>query len=82
MNEDLASIHFCDPYSVLLIGSSGRITRLYCPFYVQCVDPVSGIAFKSVVIVEEVRMTEDDRLVYIIARRAYYHTNFHIQAGW
>ncbi len=78
MDDFTQTTQYCDPFSVLLVGKSGRIVRLLCPFRVLCVQTIGDISLNSFPTVEEVKMTEKDHLVYVINGRAYYHKYFRI----
>ena len=78
MADFIHSTKYCDPHSVLVVGNSGKIARLMCPFKVLCVHTIGDIPLNSYPTVEEVKMTELDQLVYILNGKAFYHSYFRI----
>ena len=73
-------LQYCDPNSILMINSTGRMRKLYTPFLVLCHADTGNIQANTKVYVQEVQSTPKDELVYIIAGIAYYHSNFRIEA--
>jgi hypothetical protein len=57
---------------------TGAILKLNTPFKVQCIVPVGKIALFSFASVEEVLMTSQDRLIYLIDGQLFYHCYFMI----
>ncbi len=54
MNEDLYRLQYEDPYSLLVITTSGDIKKLFCPFPVVCLRTVEGIRSGDTVIVTSI----------------------------
>ena len=81
MNNDL-QYQYCDNNSILLVNSKGQIRRLYCPFKVQCIDPIDNIRFGIWVYVEEVKSSSKDQLLYLIHGQEYQHRHFCISIGF
>ena len=73
-------LQYCDPNSILMVNSTGRMRKLYTPFLVLCVADSGSIKANTKVYVQEVESTPKDELVYIIAGTAYYHSYFRIEA--
>ena len=69
-------IQYCDYNSVLVVNQTGQLRRVFTPFRVFAKN--ADGAQKQVYIVEEVRTTMEDQLVYIINNIPYYHHNFSI----
>ncbi len=73
-------IQYCDPNSILMINSTGRMRKLYTPFLVLCTKDSGTIKADTKVYVQEVQSTPKDELVYIIAGMAHLHSFFRIEA--
>lgn len=75
MNQE-HHVQYCSSNSVVVVSAAGRLKQIYTPF------PVWGKALKEgkrvIYIVEEIASTKDDKLVYLIAGKAYYHHYFYI----
>ncbi len=67
-------VSYCDYNSVLIVNPVGKLRQVFTPFRVL------GIADdgspKQVYIVDEVRTTPEDQLVFIINNTPYYHHSF------
>ncbi len=60
--------------SLLMVTITGLLSRLYCPFTVQCLEPYNGLKKHYLYKVERVGVDERVHLVYFITGRAYpYH---------
>jgi hypothetical protein len=66
------NIHFCSYNSVLVLNPKGKMRQVFTPFKVRTVSDNNA----QVYIVDEVMTTEDDKLIYIICDKAYYHHHF------
>ena len=60
--------------SILVINQSGIIKKVYTPFLVFKIDLFTSI--KKVFVVDEVKTTKEDKLVFVIGQKAYYHSAF------
>ena len=60
--------------SILVINQSGIIKKVYTPFLVFKIDLITSI--KKVFVVDEVKTTKEDKLVFVISQKAYYHSAF------
>jgi hypothetical protein len=68
------TIAYCDYNSVLVVNSAGKLKQVFTPFRVHVIDDSGRLGQKF--IVDEVRTTKEDQLIYIINEKAYYHHNF------
>ena len=75
------SIIYCDERSVMVVNPKGKLRQLYTPFRVVSIIP-DGASKNTVYMVDEVKTTANDKLVYIINGRPYYHHNFAIIIGY
>lgn len=73
-------VFYFDYKSVLIINPMGNLRQLFTPFNVVRIfsDGRSGC---HVYRVEEVKTTKDDKLIYIINDKPYYHSDFAIIVG-
>ena len=78
--SSIFSLFYCDSQSVFLINPIGRLRQLYTPFNVVRIFP-NGDSGTHVYVVDEVKSTRDDRLIYIINDKPYYHSDFAIIIG-
>lgn len=75
------SIIYCDERSIMVVNPQGKLRQLYTPFRVVSVIP-NGNSKNMVYTVDEVKTTANNKLVYIINDRPYYHHNFAIIIGY
>lgn len=74
--EDYNHVAYCSSNSVVVISPAGRLKQVYTPFTVYAKERVNGK--RGMFIVDEIRSTMDDKLVYIINGEAYFHHHFYI----
>jgi hypothetical protein len=69
---------YCKTDSILVIGKSGQLQRLQCPFEVLVISDVGELQKGLICLVNAVKL--DLRLidVYIIRDKAYYFFNFRV----
>jgi hypothetical protein len=70
-------VSYCDFNSVLVVNIEGKLRQVFTPFRVIAKD--SRGETKQVFIVQEVRSTEKDELVYIINDKHFFHHHFEIE---
>lgn len=73
-------VKYCDPKSILVINGSGMLRQLFVPFRVVA-NYIPGKT-KQVFIVDEVQSTKEDKLVYVINGKLYYHSQFVIEINF
>ncbi len=71
---------YCSPKSLLVITPKGKLTRIYCPFQVLCVDPIGKLTQFGLYMVSAVLMTEVGVIVYVIGNDSYHYRSFLICA--
>lgn len=64
-------VQYCDYNSVLVVNSAGKLRQVFTPFRVHAKN--ANGSQKQIHIVDEVRATVEDKLVYIINNIPYYH---------
>jgi len=67
-------VTYCDYNSVLVVNPEGKLRQVFTPFRVKAKDSPS--VNKQVFIVQEVRSTEKDELVFIINDKHFFHHHF------
>lgn len=67
-------VTYCDFNSVLVVNPEGKLRQVFTPFRVKA--KVSPSVNKQVFIVQEVRSTEKDELVFIINDKHFFHHHF------
>lgn len=78
MKQLIANVQYCDPHSILVINTKGRLRRVFCPFRVLCIQAVEAIPAGSWVMVEEVQKVIHDELIFIVCGEPYSYKHFHI----
>lgn len=71
-NNSNHSISYCSYNSVLVVNQSGLLRQVFTPFFVYAKDSETRLVF----IVDEVNTTKEDKLIYLINGKYYYHSNF------
>ena len=69
---------YCKVDSILVIGKTGQLERLQCPFEVVVITDVGELTKGLKCIVDAVRMDLTLVDVYIIRNKAYYFFNFRV----
>ena len=69
---------YIDPQSILVINKQGLMRRLYCPFGVVSISQIGQVPPLTKMIVEEVKATLQDMLIYVINGKPYKYKDFHI----
>ena len=69
---------FCNSDCILLVNSQGLLKKLYCPFRVKVIEPISMFKVGTCVWVEEVGTTSRDELIYVIYSVPYRHIHFQV----
>lgn len=62
---------YCNPYSLLIINKYGKLKRIYCPFSVKVVMSFNTFQRNEIVIVQQVQISKDYKLLYVINNNAY-----------
>ena len=78
-NDELAELlKYINPRSILVVNHKNRLIELYCPFKVKALQSVGNIKKGQFLLVDEVKITPEIILVYIIEEKAYYYYHFNI----
>lgn len=72
------SLFFVNPNSILVVNKNGYLKRLYCPFGVVAIVQIGNIPPFTRMIVEEVRISLQDIIIYVINGKPYFHRHFQI----
>ena len=78
MKELIVYSSIYDRFCILIVTQIGQLEKLNTPFVVVCIEVVADIPLKAKFHVYEVLMTQEDKLVYLIWGRFFYHTYFMI----
>lgn len=73
--DDFNHVQYCSSNSVVVINPVGRLKQVYTPFRVT---QMTADGRRRWLIVDEVRSTKEDKLVYVINGTAYFHHYFSI----
>ncbi len=71
-------VYYYDSYSILIINNQSKITRLYTPFSVLCIEAVDDLKFGCTFLVDEIFPDEDEMLLYKIYGNLYPYNYFSI----
>lgn len=71
-NSKEFTVSYCNYNSILVVNASGRLRQVYTPFKVFDANSM----LKKVYIVDEVLSTNDNKLVYLINGKHYFHHHF------
>jgi hypothetical protein len=71
MNE--ASLHYIDPFSILVVDERGILKRLFCPFKVA---PVFSDGSSEGLLVDMVYKNFDNEVFYLIKGQIYRYADF------
>jgi hypothetical protein len=75
----LQELHkWCNGDSILVIGLSGLLLRLYCPFMVECIKDDTGLHKGALYQVERIAINRQLVLIFIINSRPYFYHHFSI----
>jgi hypothetical protein len=69
---------YCKTDSILVIGKSGQLQRLQCPFEVLVISDVGELQKGLICLVNAVKLDLSLIDVYIIRGKAYYFFNFRV----
>ena len=78
MKVNITHIRYTDNKSLLIVSGEGQIIRKFTLFEVVCVEPVGGIPFNAIVLVEEVLSTDKDQLIYLVWGKYFFHHYFQV----
>jgi hypothetical protein len=73
--ENITIGKLCSNNSLLIINNKG-IYRLFCPFKATCIQSVEMFVIGQEVVVFQVKMDSNYKIVYIIQNKGYYHHYF------
>ena len=74
------TIHYCDFNSILLVNGEGKLKQLFTPFTVVAKAHTNCAGERFVV--NEVRTTAQDELVFSIEEKYYYYHQFDIESNF
>ena len=69
---------WCSGDSILVVGLSDLLLRLYCPFMAECIHEVEGLQVGHIYQVERVAISQELKLVFIVNAQPYLYSHFAI----
>ena len=78
-DKELSSLlKYSSPRELYIVTWNNLLKVLFCPFKVTVLNKVGQLKKRQIVLVEEVKITNDLKTVYIIKGVAYYYYHFDI----
>lgn len=71
-------LKYCSPRELYIVTWNNLLKLLFCPFKVSVLNNVGSLKRGQIVLVEEVKVTNDLKTVYVIRGVAYYYHHFDI----
>ena len=71
-------LKYCSPRELYIVTWNNLLKVLFCPFKVKVLKNIGQLKKGQIVLVEEVKVTNDLKTVYIIKNVAYYYYHFDI----
>ncbi len=71
-------LKYSSPKELYIVSWNNLLKLLFCPFKVTVLNNVGQLKKGQIVLVEEVKVTNDLKTVYIIKGIAYYYFHFDI----
>lgn len=77
--KQLAEIlKYSSPRTLYVVTWNNLLKKLFCPFRVKVLHQVGELKKGQIVLVDEIKVTEDVKTVFIIKGKAYYYHHFEI----
>ena len=71
-------LKYSSPFSILVVTNEDKLIELKCPFKVEVIKSVKNMMSSQVKEVTEVKLSTNNKLVYIIEDKPYYYNYFTI----
>tara|TARA_R110002124_G_scaffold231813_1_gene397038 strand:- start:292 stop:540 length:249 start_codon:yes stop_codon:yes gene_type:complete len=71
-------LKYSSPFSILVVTREDRIMELKCPFKVEVIKNVKNMMLSQVKEVAQVKLSTNNKLVYIIEDKPYFYYYFSI----
>lgn len=71
-------LKYSSPFSILVVTYEDKLIELKCPFKVEVIKSVKNMMSSQVKEVAEVKLSTNNKLVYIIEDKPYYYNYFTI----
>jgi hypothetical protein len=71
-------LKYSSPFSILVVTNEDKLIELKCPFKVEVIKSVKNMMSSQVKEVIEVKLSTNNKLVYIIEDKPYYYNYFTI----
>ena len=72
-------LKYCSSFSIYVVGEKGKLIKIDCPFTVKLLIELKGYKKGTTFQVEELRLSPDLRIVYVINGNYFYYYHFDIQ---
>ncbi|MFT6730281.1 MAG: hypothetical protein ACJA1H_001603 [Glaciecola sp.] len=77
-NEYGFLLRYSSSYSILVVTSDDKLIELECPFRVRVIKSVNKMTVSQIKEVTQVKLSTNDKIVYIIYDEPYYYNHFTI----
>jgi hypothetical protein len=71
-------LKYSSPFSILVVTYEDKLIELKCPFKVEVIKSVKNMMSSQVKEVAEIKLSTNNKLVYIIEDKPYYYNYFTI----
>ena len=73
---------YCNANSILIVNSTGKLGKLYCPFRVQSIRKSPYFKPGTLLWVDEVVSNEENELIYFIFGKGFQHSSFVLKVSF
>jgi hypothetical protein len=77
-NQLAEILKYCSPKVLYVVTCNNLLKKLFCPFKVRVLNPVGQLRRGEIVWVEEIKVTQELKTIYVINGQAYYYHHFDI----
>lgn len=71
-------LKYSTPFSILVVTHNDRLIELHCPFEVKVIKSVKNLMVGEIKMVTQVKLSTNDKLVYIVNTVPFYYSYFDI----
>lgn len=71
-------LKYSSPYSILVVTAANKLTEVRCPFEVKVIKEVNNHFIGQTLKVTKVKLSTNNKLVYIIEDKPYFYSYFAI----
>jgi hypothetical protein len=77
-NQLAEILKYCSPRVLYVVTYNNLLKKLFCPFKVRVLNPVGQLRRDEILWVEEIKVTQELKTIYVINGQAYYYYHFDI----